>query len=229
MEIIGRLRKKKVAEHYNRISKYYDGFGFGFLKRLFEFRLYVEILKYLGPGDAVLDVACGTGNMSFELTTKFKRVYGIDISKGMLKQAKLKIRRGKVEKRKIEFIYGDGEYLPFKDKSFDAVTCMLAISHFSDAERAISEMKRVLKDGGILVFNLLEMKDSILKKIFWKRLQSLRRRLSTNLDSEKLLRILSDAKKYKRNDIIGPFFRFAFNNFVFVYQKQRGEKHGVFV
>lgn len=227
MEIIGRLRKKKVAEHYNRISKYYDGFGF--LKRLFEFRLYVEILKYLGSGDAVLDVACGTGNMSFELTTKFNQVYGIDISKGMLKQAKLKIRRGKVEKRKIEFIYGDGEYLPFKDKSFDAVTCILAISHFSDAERAISEMKRVLKDGGVLVFNLLEMKDSILKKIFGKRLQSLRRRLSTNLDSEKLLRILSDAKKYKRNDIIGPFFRFAFNNFVFVYQKQRGEKHGVFV
>jgi len=113
MEIIGRLRKKKVAEHYNRISKYYDGFGFGFLKRLFEFRLYVEILTYLGPGDAVLDVACGTGNMSFELTTEFNRVYGIDISKGMLKQAKLKIRRGKVEKRNIEFIDGDGEYLPF--------------------------------------------------------------------------------------------------------------------
>jgi len=87
MEIIGRLRKKKVAEHYNRISKYYDIFSISFLKRLFESRLYVETLKYLGSGDAALDVACGTGNMSFELITKFKQVYGIDISKGMLKQA----------------------------------------------------------------------------------------------------------------------------------------------
>ncbi|RLG31294.1 hypothetical protein DRN97_09510 [Methanosarcinales archaeon] len=74
------MRKKRVAEHYNKISRYYDGFGFGFLKlkRLFEFR--------------ILDVACGTGNMSFELATKFKRVYGIDISRGMLNRAKLKLK-----------------------------------------------------------------------------------------------------------------------------------------
>jgi len=88
------MRKKRVAEHYNKISRYYDGFGFGFLKlkRLFEFRLYGEILKYLKSGDRVLDVACGTGNMSFELATKFKRVYGIDISRGMLNRAKLKLK-----------------------------------------------------------------------------------------------------------------------------------------
>jgi ubiquinone/menaquinone biosynthesis C-methylase UbiE len=222
MEIIGRLRKKKVAEHYNRISKYYDGFGFGFLKRLFEFRLYDEILTYLDSGDAVLDVACGTGNMSFELATKFQRVYGIDISKGMLKNARLKMETAKAKNRQIGFIYGDGENLPFKDNFFDAVTCILAISHFSDAERAILEMKRVLKNGGILVFNLLEFKDGVLKKIFGKRLQSLRRQFSTDFDSENMLRILDNAEKYEIRDILGPFFRFAFNNFVFVYQKQNG-------
>jgi ubiquinone/menaquinone biosynthesis C-methylase UbiE len=214
------MRKKKVAEHYNRISKYYDGFDFGFLKRLFEFRLYVEMLKYLESGDAVLDVACGTGNMPFELTTKFKRVYGIDISKGMLNRAKFKVETAKAENRQIGFVYGDGECLPFKDESFDAVTCILAIEHFPDTERAISEMKRVLKDGGILVFNLLEMRDGVLKKIFKRRLQSLRRQFSTDLDSEKLLRILGNAEKYKRSDILGPFFRYPFNNSVFVYQKQ---------
>ena len=214
------MRKKKVAEHYNRISKYYDGFDFGFLKRLFEFRLYVEMLNYLESGDAVLDIACGTGNMSFELATKFKRVYGIDISKGMLNRAKFKVETAKAENRQIGFVYGDGECLPFKDESFDAVTCILAIEHFPDTERAISEMKRVLKEGGILVFNLLEMRDGVLKKIFKRRLQSLRRQFSTDLDSEKLLRILGNAEKYKRSDILGPFFRYPFNNSVFVYQKQ---------
>ena len=112
----------------------------------------------------VLDVACGTGNMSFELATKFKRVYGIDISKRMLNRAKLKMETAKAKNMQIGFLYGDGEYLPFKDKCFDAVTCILAIGHFPDTERAISEMKRVFKDGGVLVFNLLELREGVLRR-----------------------------------------------------------------
>ena len=204
------MRKKRVAEHYNRISRYYDGFGFSFLKRLFEFRLYVEMRNYLESGDAVLDIACGSGNMSFELATKFQRVYGIDISKGMLNRAKLKMKTAEAKNSRIGFIYGDGETLPFKDNSFDAVTCILAIEHFPDTERVISEMKRVLKNGGVLVFNLLELRDGVLKKIFKRRLQSLRRQFSTDLDSEKLLRILGNAEKYGRSDILGLFFQIPF-------------------
>ena len=222
------MQKKRVAEHYNRISRYYDGFGFSFLKRLFEFRLYVEMRNYLESGDAVLDIACGSGNMSFELATKFQRVYGIDISKGMLNRAKLKMKTAEAKNSRIGFIYGDGETLPFKGESFDAVTCILAIEHFPDTERAISEMKRVLKDGGVLVFNLLELRDGVLKKIFKRRLQSLRRQFSTDLDSEKLLRIFGNAEKYGRSDILGFFFRFPFNNSVFVYRKQDNTKE-VFV
>ena len=53
----------------------------------------------------VLDVACGTGNMSFELATKFERVYGIDISKRMLNRAKLKIMKtAEAKNRQIGFI-----------------------------------------------------------------------------------------------------------------------------
>jgi ubiquinone/menaquinone biosynthesis C-methylase UbiE len=177
------------------------------------------MLNYLKSGDAVLDIACGTGNMSCELASKFQRVYGIDISKGMLNSAKLKMEIAEANNSQIGFIYGDGEYLPFKGESFDAVTCILAIEHFPDTERVISEMKRVLKDGGILVFNLLELRDGVLTKIFKRRLQSLRRQFSTDLDSEKLLRILGNAEKYGGSDILVFFFRFPFNNSVFVYRK----------
>ena len=213
---------KKVAEHYDKISKYYGNF----LRRLFEFRLYVETLRYINSGDAALDVACGTGNMSFELAKRFQRVYGIDISKGMLNNAKQKIKMAK--NRQIGFIYSDGEYLPFKDKSFDAVTCVFAIDHFPNPEKAISEMMRVLKEKGILVVTFLErappssLKDKMWWRIFkriWKRIDPKWKELSTDIDSEKLCRILGNGKKYERRDLLNPFFRCHFNNVVFVYQK----------
>jgi len=220
-EIKGSL-KKRTAEHYDKISKYYDRGNIPydiFNIQLFKFLSSTEILEYLESGDVALDIACGTGDISFGLAKRFQRVYGIDISKGMLNRAKLKMETAKAENRQIGIIYGDGEHLPFKDESFDAVTCILAIEHFPDTERAISEMKRVLKDRGILVFNLLEIRDGILKKIFEGALQLLRRQFFTEVNSEKLSRFLGNAERYERSDLLGPFFRYIFKNTVFVYRK----------
>lgn len=220
--------KRKVAEHYDKLSKSYDRFD-NILGGLYNPRLYTEMINYFESGNAALDIACGTGNMSFKLAKRFEKVYGLDISKGMLKRAKkLKIKRAK--NMQIYFIYGDGEHLPFKDESFDAVTCMLAIEHFSNTEMAVSEMKRVLKGGGILVINLLEkapptsIKDRIwwaIFKIIWKWLDPKWKEISTDIDSEKLGRFLDDAKKYEERNLFGHFFRCHFNNVVFIYQKDR--------
>jgi len=210
---------KRIAEHYDQLSKYYDRFNF--LGRLFRFNLYTGLLHYLDPGDAALDVACGTGNMSSELTKRFQHVYGLDISKGMLKRSK----------RKVNYpVYGNTETIPFNAESFDAVTCILAVGHFPNTEMAVSEMKRVLKDGGILVVNLIErappssLKDKIWWLIFkriWKRLDPKWKKQSTDIDSKKLLRILRDAERYERRDLLDPFFRCHFNNTIFVYRKIR--------
>jgi ubiquinone/menaquinone biosynthesis C-methylase UbiE len=201
---------EKVVRYYDRISKYYDLIDL----LLFKFR-YSEILDYFEFCDTALDIACGTGSMSFELTKRFEKVYGLDISRGMLNRAILK-----AENEEVHFMYGTGEYLPFRDECFDAVTCILAIDLFPNPEKAITEMKRVLKHRGILVVNLLELRDSVLKRVLGKTLQSIRREFSTALDSEKLLKSLSNAKRYERRDIIGPFLSSLCNNIVFVYRKR---------
>jgi len=215
---------KKVVEHYDKTSKYYSGF---LSRRLFESRLYIEMLQYINSGDAVLDVACGTGNMSFELTKRFQRVYGIDISKGMLNRAKQQIKTAK-KKMQICFLYGNGEYLPFKDESFEAITCMFAIDHFPDPEKAISEMIRVLKERGFLIVTLIERappltrEDKIWWLVFkrvWHSLDPKWKGLSTDIGSEKLSRILGGVKKYERRDLLNPFYRCHFNNIIFVYRK----------
>lgn len=213
---------KMIANFYDRASKWYGRIGF--LGRLLRFNFYNELFLYFDSGDAALDVDCGTGNMSFELAKRYQRVCELDISKGMLKKGK----------RKMKYpVCGSGEYLPFKDKCFDAVTCILLIGHFPNPEMAMSEMKRVLKDGGILVVNLVEeappssIKDRIWWIIFkriWKRLnpkwKELTTEISTEINSKELSRILVDAERYERRDLLDPFFRCRFNNVVFVYRKQ---------
>lgn len=101
--------------------------------------------------DRVLDVACGTGLVSFALAPYAREVVGIDISPGMLAKAR-EIRHHRTV-RNVHFVLGEAEHLPFKDGEFDAVVCRLAIHHFAHPEGEIREMARVLKFGGRLVIS----------------------------------------------------------------------------
>lgn len=108
-------------------------------------------LAQLSLNDRVLDVACGTGLVSFVLAPYAREVVGIDISPGMLAKAR-QIRHLR-EVRNVHFILGEAGHLPFKDEEFDVVVCRLAIHHFPQPEREIREMARVLKIGGRLVIS----------------------------------------------------------------------------
>lgn len=99
--------------------------------------------------ERVLDVACGVGLASFSLAAHAREVVGVDISGGMLAQARaIRHKRGV---RNVRFILGAAEHLPFADESFDAVVCRLAIHHFPQPEIEMREMARVLKPHGRLV------------------------------------------------------------------------------
>ena len=98
------------------------------------------------PGDRVLDVATGTGNMALALAPHVKEVVGLDLTPEMLDQArKLTAERGVAN---AEWVLGDAEELPFPDASFDVWTARTAPHHFRHLDRSLAEAYRVLKPGG---------------------------------------------------------------------------------
>ena len=107
----------------------------------------VSLLKADRP-KILLDVATGTGDFAIEaLKLNPEKIYGIDISKGMLAMGEEKIRKQKKE-HLIELKYGDSENIPFEDAYFDAITVAFGVRNFENLEQGLSEMKRVLKPGG---------------------------------------------------------------------------------
>lgn len=100
----------------------------------------------LRPGDAVLDVACGTGVVAREAARRLDdpgKVAGLDCNDGMLAVA----RRIAPD---IDWRLGQAESLPFNDAAFDVVACQFALMFFEDRVAALDEMWRVLKPGGRL-------------------------------------------------------------------------------
>jgi ubiquinone/menaquinone biosynthesis C-methylase UbiE len=114
-----------------------------------EERRIARLLLGLGPGDGVLDVACGPGNFSREFARAVGPdglVVGIDASRTMLERGAEENRQAGVEN--LVLIRGDATALPFADASFDAACCFAALHLFADPMRALDEMTRVLTPGG---------------------------------------------------------------------------------
>src|SRR6202790_2608629 len=107
----------------------------------------------LSPGKTLLDVACGAGGPALRIAAKTGcSVVGIDVHEQAVSTAcSLAIQRSL--SRRAEFRVVDAAHqLPFSEASFDAITCIDAINHFSDRPRIIAEWVRLLKPGGRLLF-----------------------------------------------------------------------------
>lgn len=121
-----------------------------------------------GKPNKVLDVACGTGDVTFRLHKMFPeaRITGLDLSPGMLWVAKGKLEWWDAETQKlITFIEGDSLNMPFPDDTFDMVTVAYGVRNFERLEDGYREMLRVLKPGGVLcVIELSEPTNSLIKR-----------------------------------------------------------------
>ena len=106
-----------------------------------------ELLR-LRAGQAILDVACGTGDDSRELAKQVGRVVAIDLSQAMIAEAR---QRSVGVNLPVEFQVADAQQLPYADNTFDGCRCDRSFMHIPDPKRALLEMRRVTKPGGRVV------------------------------------------------------------------------------
>jgi len=107
----------------------------------------------LSPGKVLLDVACGAGGPAVRIAAKTGcSVVGIDVHEQAVSTAcSLAIQRG-LSGRAEFWVVDAAQQLPFSEASFDAITCIDAVNHFSDRPRVIAEWARLLNVGGRLLF-----------------------------------------------------------------------------
>ncbi len=116
-----------------------------------------KFISYL-DGKKILDVGCGPGRDVRYFLDEGMKPYGVDLSSGLLKEAK---KRGKGNYLQMNMMK-----LGFKDKSFDGIWSLSSVLHIKkkDASIAAKEFSRVLKKGGVLFLGLKEGQGEIMKE-----------------------------------------------------------------
>ena len=147
-------KAQKVRRHFDRVARRYDlmntllSFGIHYPWK----RLSIRILN-LKPGDRVLDVCGGTGDLSMMAGRYVKKsglVVDYDINREMMLVGRDKFN-GKAFSHWIRFVQGDAEKISFPDDSFDAALVGFGIRNVTRIEQGFEEMHRVLKPGGQLM------------------------------------------------------------------------------
>lgn len=143
-------RSDAIRDMFSAIAPRYD-----FLNRLLSlgidrgWRRSLTRMALKSNTKAILDVACGTGDVSLALRQKVPtaRIVGLDFSPEMLALAEVKIER---ERADIELLAASAEDLPFPAADFDLLTIAFGIRNVVDKKKALAEFDRVLKSGGRL-------------------------------------------------------------------------------
>ncbi|MES2734432.1 MAG: bifunctional demethylmenaquinone methyltransferase/2-methoxy-6-polyprenyl-1,4-benzoquinol methylase UbiE [Bacteroidota bacterium] len=142
-------KKEQVAQMFDNISHKYD-FLNHFLSLGIDIYWRKKAIRLLKPEkpQLILDIATGTGDFAIEaLALKPKQIIGVDISEGMLRIGREKIKRKGLE-HLIELRQGDSERLRFEDNYFDAVIVSFGVRNFENLEKGLRDMYRVMKPGG---------------------------------------------------------------------------------
>jgi demethylmenaquinone methyltransferase/2-methoxy-6-polyprenyl-1,4-benzoquinol methylase len=144
----GTLEEPQVRAMFDRIASFYDVMNSVMTAGLHHrWRARAADLAAVGPGDRALDVATGTGDLAVELARRVGpggEVVGSDFAEEMLEVARRKAPE-------LRFEWGNALELPYEDGRFDAATVGFGARNFSDLERGLHEMARVVRPGGRVV------------------------------------------------------------------------------
>ena len=129
-----RLKGMWMAGDFGQIARHIEAGAEEFIARLAP-----------QPGERVLDVACGSGNLAIPAARRGAIVTGVDIATNLLEQARA---RAAAENLSIQFDEGDAEKLPYDDAAFDAVVTMFGAMFAPRPELVAAELTRVCRPGG---------------------------------------------------------------------------------
>lgn len=147
------ISSERVKKIFTDIAWDYDRFNT--LSSFGRFRSWLKILidkAPITPATKMLDVAGGTGDVSFTACT-YKKPASIilsDYTPAMLEVAKDRLDEGENHGVPVELAVVDGQDIPYEDESFDVLTMAYGIRNMPKREQALREMYRVLKPGGAL-------------------------------------------------------------------------------
>jgi demethylmenaquinone methyltransferase/2-methoxy-6-polyprenyl-1,4-benzoquinol methylase len=110
----------------------------------------------------IIDIACGTGDLSIEIEKKTgEKIVGVDFCYNMLEIARKKSST-------ITFINGDATSLPFKDNCFEIITIAFGIRNIPERDKALKEFYRILKKNGALFILEFDIPDNIFFRFYFK-------------------------------------------------------------
>jgi demethylmenaquinone methyltransferase / 2-methoxy-6-polyprenyl-1,4-benzoquinol methylase len=139
------LPETQVRAMFDRIAGVYDRMNSVMTAGMHHrWRERAADLARVGPGSRALDVATGTGDLAIELARRGASVTGVDFAEAMLEVARAKAPH-------VAFDRGDALALPYEDAAFDAATVGFGARNFSDLDRGLREMTRVVRPGGRVV------------------------------------------------------------------------------
>ena len=184
-------QKEKVRSFFDE-SKPWQGDLYGeqndyfsrVIRRRKEYAL--EMIKALPVprGGTALDIGCGSGVYLKELLSRGYEATGLDVSAEMLAVCKQRLGAGAEKGQRVHLVQGDVEHLPFPDNHFDLVLCIGVFGYLLSDDRAITEIRRVLKPEGHLLLNLTNLYSlSDADYVLRKKLSSLVRRRPSESDA----------------------------------------------
>lgn len=142
----------KVDENYtDRMNKEYNWMAKGYDAFMTIFPLWKKWIKKVIPhieGEKILEISFGSGYLMTQYASDKYEIYGIDYNEKMLEITSNKIAKKNID---AQLYQANVEKLPFPDNTFDTIINTMAFTGYPNGEKAMSEIKRVLKKNGKLL------------------------------------------------------------------------------